>query len=136
MQLDGSRFLLRICRALNLNRRESIDDLSRICQRLKDGLNGSKIYRESIQQTESTRILFNGSRKLSRSYGEIIQKSWWIEKLLRILSRPEKESSIERNLSKMCGKAVKLKERRFFKKGKTHRDKCNKQATQTNIQAT
>ena len=52
------------------------------------------------------------------------------------LSRPEKESSIERNLSKMCREAVKLKERRFFKKGKTHRDKCNKQATQTNIQAT
>ena len=35
----------------------------------------------------------------------------------------------------MDQEAVKLEERRFFKKGKTHKDECNKQATQTNIQA-
>ena len=52
------------------------------------------------------------------------------------LSRPKEEISIERNLSRMCWEAVELKERRFFKKGKTHRDECNKQATQTEIQTT
>ena len=83
---------------------------------------------------------------LSRRYWEITQKSrwienlsricqedkkhrknsWWIEKLSRILLSPEEESSIERNLSRMCRKAVELEERRFFKKGKTYRDECNK----------
>ena len=36
----------------------------------------------------------------------------------------------------MCQVAVELEERRFLKKGKTQGDECNKQATQTNIQAT
>ena len=52
------------------------------------------------------------------------------------LSRPEKESSIERNLLRMCQVVVELEERRFLKKRKTQGDECNKQATQTNIQAT
>ena len=31
----------------------------------------------------------------------------------------------------MCWEAVELEERSFFKGGKTHKDECNKQATQT-----
>ena len=50
------------------------------------------------------------------------------------LSRHEEESSIEKNLLRMCRKAIELEVRRFFKGGKTHKDECNKQATQTNIQ--
>ena len=47
----------------------------------------------------------------------------------RDLSRKEKEGSLERE-------AVELEEKEFFKKGKTHRDECNNQATQTKIQTT
>ena len=43
--------------------------------------------------------------------------------------------SIEKKPTSMDQEAIELEERRFFKKGKTHRDECNKQATQTNIQA-
>ena len=45
------------------------------------------------------------------------------------LSRSQEEGLIERNSSRICQEAVKLEERRFFKKGKTQRDECNKQAT-------
>ena len=41
-----------ICQALNLNKNESVKVLSRICRRQKY-LNGSRICRESIGQTES-----------------------------------------------------------------------------------
>ena len=45
------------------------------------------------------------------------------------LSRSQEEGLIERNLSRICQEAVKLEKRRFFKKGKTQKDECNKQAT-------
>ena len=100
--------------------------------------------------------MIDGSKKLSKFYREETQKSrWiknlsrcyregrehkkntrWIEDLLRFLSRLKKESSIEMNLSRMYREAVEHEERRFFKGGKTYRDEGNKQATQTNIQAT
>ena len=102
MQLDGSRFLSRICQALNLDRRESIEDLLRICLRLKDGLDGSRICRESIKQTKSTRNLTRWIKeaveKLSRRNPEISMDRESIKKL----SRPEEESSIERNLLRSC----------------------------------
>ena len=64
------------------------------------------------------------------------EKSSMDRESVKDLLRPEEESSIERNLSRLCPEIVELEERRFFKKGKTQGDECNKQATQTNIQAT
>ena len=55
---------------------------------------------------------------------------------IKDLSRKAKEGSIERNLLRIYQGAMELEERRFFKGGKTHKDECNKQATQTKIQAT
>ena len=127
-----------IYRALNLDRRESIEDLLRICQRLKDGLDGLRICRESIKQTKSTRILLNGSKKLSRMCQVGTQKSRWIEKLsrcyqedrehreiprwienlLRLYQERRKKSSIERNLLRICRGAIELEENEFFKEEK------------------
>ena len=42
----------------------------------------------------------------------------------------DKRESVE-DLSRIYREAIKLKENEFFKKGKTNRDECNKQATQT-----
>ena len=64
--------------------------------------------------------------KLSRDNLEISMDRESVENMLR----PEKESSIERNLSRMSREAIKLEEIRFFTKEKTHRDESNKQATQ------
>ena len=36
----------------------------------------------------------------------------------------------------ICRGSIELEENEFFKKGKTHRDECNKQATPTWIQST
>ena len=53
------------------------------------------------------------------------------------LSRKEKEG-LERNgiYRGFVEKLSNLKKRCFIKKGKTHRDECNKQVTQTKIQPT
>ena len=36
----------------------------------------------------------------------------------------------------ICWEAIELEENEFFKEGKTHKDECNKQDTQTKIQST
>ena len=119
-----------ICQALNLDRNESVEVLSRICQRQKH-LNGSRICRESIGQTKGSEIWLDGLKKLSRRSPEIsIDRN-----SVKICREKEKEGldrreSIE-DLSRICREAVKLEEIRFFKMGKIHRDDCNKQATQT-----
>ena len=46
------RGAIEICQALNLDRYESVEVLSRICRRQKF-LNGLRFYREFIGQTES-----------------------------------------------------------------------------------
>ena len=48
--------------------------------------------------------------------------------------REKKKEGLDRN--KSIEKLLNLKKEMFFKKGKTHRDKCNKQATQPKIQST
>ena len=83
MHLNGSRFLLRICRALNLDKNQFVEVLSRIYQRQKECLDGSRIYQESIDQTESTKNCLNGSKKLSRMCRAWTQKSRWVKKLSR-----------------------------------------------------
>ena len=42
-----------------------------------------------------------------------------------------KKGSVDANLSRNCWEAIELEEKVFSKKGKTQRDECNKQATQT-----
>ena len=50
--------------------------------------------------------------------------------MIRSIEKRRKKGSIEANLSRICQEVVELEERRFFKKGKTHRDEYNKQAIQ------
>ena len=117
-----------ICWALNLNRNKSVEVLLRICQ-WQNHLNGFRICYESIDQTESLKIWLDGSKKLSRIYQGETQKSQWIENLSRSIKKRRKKGLIEGNLLRIYREAVELEERRFFKKGKTYRDECNKQAT-------
>ena len=58
-------------RALNLDIKESIEALSRICQWQKS----PRWIKQSIEQTESKEIRLNGLKKLSRFYREEILKS-------------------------------------------------------------
>ena len=71
MHLDGSRFLSGIYQALNLNRNESVEALSRICQWQKS----VSMDRESIEQIECTEKWLNGSKKLSKMCRAETQKS-------------------------------------------------------------
>ena len=59
------------------------------------------------------------------------QKSRWIENPSRSVKKRRKKGSIEENLSRIGREAVELEKKGFSKKGKTHRDEGNKQATQT-----
>ena len=71
MHLDGSRFLSGIYQALNLNRNEYVEVLSRIRQWQKS----VSMDRESIEQIECTEKWLNGSKKLSKMCREKTQKS-------------------------------------------------------------
>jgi len=90
MNLNRSRFLSRICRTLNLDRNESVEVLSRICRQQKSDLDGSRICREAIGQTECLEIWLDGLKKLSRIYWEETQKSQWIENLSRSIEKRER----------------------------------------------
>ena len=100
-------------------------------QKLPRNLDGSRIYWECIELIKSKEIWLDGSKKLSRIYREETQKSWWIEISSRSVEKRRKKGSIIGNLSTICQKLSSLKKEGFSKKGKTHRDECNKQATQT-----
>ena len=110
-------------------------NLSRCCRGFVDG-KITPTDRESIDQTESLEIWLDGSKKLSRIYREETHKSRWIEISSRFVEKRRKKGSIKGNLSTMgnlsmiCQKLSSLKKEGFSKKGKTHRDECNKQATQ------
>ena len=60
---------IEIYRALNLNRYESVEVLSRIC-RWQKYLDGSRFYRESIGQTESFLMDREAVEKLLRQIPE------------------------------------------------------------------
>ena len=76
------------------------------------------ICQESTGQTKSQEIWLDGSKKLSRIYQEVTQKSRWIEIPLRSIKKRKKKGLIKGNLLRICRGAVKLKERRFFKERK------------------
>ena len=63
------RGAIEICRALNLDRYESVEVLSRICRRQKF-LNGLRFYREFIGQIESFSIDREAVKKLLRQIPE------------------------------------------------------------------
>ena len=108
-------------------------NLSRIC-RWQKHFDGSRICRESINQTEGSEKWLDGSKKLSRIYLEEAQKAQWIEIPLRSIAKRRKKGLIEENLSRICREAIKLEENEFFKGRKTHKDEYNKKATQPKIQ--
>ena len=94
---------------------------------------------------------------------EKLLRIYWPDKLIRILARwieeavelllrrnlessmdrvydkiyrdKRKKSSIKGNLLRICQEAVELEKKSFSKKGKTHKDECNNQATQRKIQS-
>ena len=70
-----------ICRALNLDKNEYVEVLSRIYRRLKH---------------------LDRSKKLSRIYRKETQKSRWIEIPLESVKTRRKKDSIEGNLSRSC----------------------------------
>ena len=67
------------------------------------------------------------SRHNAQKFGLMNQRS------CRELSRKKKEGSIERESIEDLSS---LKKKEFFKRGKIHKDECNKQATQPKIQST
>ena len=89
-------------------------------------LDGSRSCQEFIGQTESFSMDREAVEKLFRRNFEI-SMDWKCDKVYR---GRRKKGSIDANLSRICQEVVELEERRFFKKGKTHRDEYNKQAIQ------
>ena len=77
------------------------------------------------------RKFLDGSKKLSTSYRDTVQKFSMDQESDKICRDKKKKGLIDANLSRICREAVELKEKVFSRKGKTHRDKCNKQATKT-----
>ena len=59
------------------------------------------------------------------------QKPRWIKIAITAIKKGNSRGSIDSLAVEMYRKAVKHEENEFFKKGKTQRDECNKQATQT-----
>ena len=126
--LDGSKYLLSTKSRQKLIHRGVVEDLSmtKIPRWIKKL---STMYRPD-------RNLFDGAKKLSRFYQEKTQRPQWIEIPSRSIEKRRKNGSIEENLLRIYREVVELEEKEFFKKGKTHRDECSKQATQTQIQST
>ena len=114
-----------ICQALNLDRNKSVEVLSRICQWQKY-LDGSRIY-------------WPNRKKFSQWIKEVVKNllrrnpetsmDWENDKIYRENKKDglNKREFVE-DLSRSC-RAWRKQE--FFKKGKTPRDECKRQATQT-----
>ena len=98
-------------------------------QKLPRNLDGSRMYWECIELIKSKEIWLDESNKLSRIYREETLKSQWVEISSRSVKKRRKKGSIKGNLSTICQKLSSLKKEGFSKKGKSHRDECNKQAT-------
>ena len=115
MHLDGSKILLRICWALNLDINESV----RYYQGSVDGkthLNGSRICWEAIEQTEFSEIWLDGSKKLSRIYREETLKSQWIKNLLISIEKRERRLNRKRICRRSIEKLSSLKKMSFSKR--------------------
>ena len=109
MQLDGSR----ICWALNLDRYEYVEVLSRICRQQNhlDGL--ESVEKLSVKQKFSWWI-----ENLSRNYWDKFQIARWIEITIRSVEKRSPKGSIDSNLLRIYREAVELDKRQFFKERK------------------
>ena len=88
-QLDGSKYFVEICRALNLDRNETVEVQSRFVNS-KTHLDGSRISLKAIERTERSEIWLDGSKKLSRIYRGETQNFRWIKNLLRSIEKRER----------------------------------------------
>ena len=140
MHLDGSKILLRICWALNLDINESV----RYCQGSVDGkthLNGSRICWEAIEQTEFSEIWLDGSKKLSRIYREETLKSQWIKNLLISIEKRERRLNRKRICRRSIEKLSSLKKMSFsrrknIKRWMQHASDSNKDPINTHTHTT
>ena len=79
------------------------------------------------------------ARQRVQKFGSMDQRGYWesIEEKPRNLDGSRIHQDLSRKGARrarwkgICQGSVELEERRFFKKGKTHRDECNKQSTKT-----
>ena len=135
MHLNGSRFLLRICRALNLDRNQFVEVLSRICRRQKECLDGSRIYQESIDQTKSTKNCLNGSKKLSRMCRAWTQKSRWVKKLSRFYREKAQKSRWIQKLSRCYreGRECRKNPRWIEKLSRIYQERRKKSSIERNL---
>ena len=100
------RGAIEICRALNLDRNESIEDL---------------LTTKVPQWIEKLSRIYQLDRKFldgSRSYQDKFQKAQWIENALTSIEKRRKRGLIDANLSRICREAIEFKENRFFKERK------------------
>ena len=138
---------MKFIRVQTLNRNRSSIDWD-ICWDLLSTKSRQKwIYRgviEDLSMAKTPRWIENPSRiyQLDREFKKLAR---WIEEVVEILSRRNLESLMDWDFVKICQekkkkglnrrefveKLLRLKKKSFSKKGKTHRDECNKQATQT-----
>ena len=115
--------VIEIYRALNLDRHESVKVLLWICRQQKY-LDGSRSCRESIGQKKSFLMNWEAVEKLSR---QIPESS--MDQNCANFHHEKKKEGLDK--CKSIEKLSSLKKMSFSKRGKTHRDECNKQATQT-----
>ena len=73
-----------ICRALNLNRKESVEVLSRICQQQKECLDGSRIYRVDREHRKFVSMDRESVEDLSRKEKEKLDRKESVEELLSL----------------------------------------------------
>ena len=119
------RGVVEICQALNLNRNKFVEVLSRIC-RWQKYLDGSRIYwpnRKKVSQwiKEAVKNLLRRNPETSMD--------WESDKIYR---ENKKDGLNRREFVEDLSRSYRAwRKQEFFKKGKTPRDECKRQATQT-----
>ena len=119
-------------RALNLDIKESIKVLSRICQWQKS----PRWIKQSIENLSSRqRVRKLGSMDWRSCRDSIEKKSWNLDGS-RICWGSIKKRERRLDRKRICWEAIELEEKEVFSGEKTHKDDCNKQATQSKTQST
>ena len=100
-------FYSRICRALNLDRSETVEVLSRICRWQKEGLDVSRIYQPDKEQRKLARWIEEAVELLSRWNLEI-SLDW---ETVEILSRNDPKISMDRRSVKILSRRQRAQEK-------------------------
>ena len=82
--------------------------------------------REAIKNLSTRQKVSWWIEKLSRSYRDKFQRARWIKIALTTVKKRRKRGSIDVSLSRICRKAIKLEENRFFKERKNTHVKLSK----------